>query len=128
MPKYLLQVGYTSEGWAALIKAPQDRAEAVRGAIEKMGGKIDSFHLAFGKYDVIAIVDMPDNVTAAAFAMSVAAGGACNAVRTTPLLSTADGVKAMKKAGASQYRPATVAAPKATARSNGRAKVPARAR
>ena len=39
MPHYLLQVAYSIEGWKALVKKPQNRIEAVRPAIEKLGGK-----------------------------------------------------------------------------------------
>jgi hypothetical protein len=53
---------------------------------------------------------MPDNVNAAAIAMSFAAGGACKAVQTTVLLSVEEAVEAMKKASQSGYRPATAAA------------------
>jgi uncharacterized protein with GYD domain len=103
----LLQVGYTPEAWAAMVKKPQDRIEAVRPAVEKMGGKVVCGYLAFGEYDIVAILDMPNNVSAAAFAMAVAAGGACNKVKTTPLMSTREGVDAMKRASGSTYRPAT---------------------
>ena len=112
MAFYLLQVGYTPEAWAAMVKKPQDRIEAVRPAVEKHGGKVVSGYVAFGDYDVVAILDMPDNVSAAAFAMAVAAGGACNKVKTTPLMSTQEGVEAMKKAGGSAYKPATARAAK----------------
>jgi uncharacterized protein with GYD domain len=107
MAHYLWQVGYTPEGWAALVKNPQNRIEAVRPAVEKLGGKIESGWFAFGKYDIVAIVQFPDNVSAAAMAIAAAAGGACRAFRTTPLLSPAEGVEAMKKASATGYKPAT---------------------
>ena len=41
MAHYLLQLSYVPETWAALILNPQDRGEAVRGPIEKLGGKIE---------------------------------------------------------------------------------------
>jgi uncharacterized protein with GYD domain len=107
MPSYLLQVSYSAEGLAAMIKRPQNRAEAVRKPIEKLGGKMGSFWLTFGDYDVVAIIEMPDNVSAAAFALAIAAGGACKSVKTTPLLSVEEGMAAMKKAGGSGYKPAT---------------------
>ncbi len=107
MPRFLQQVAYTPEGWQALIKNPQNRIDAVRPAIEKLGGKIETAWFAFGEYDVVLIVDMPDNVSAAAIAMAFAAGGACKGVKTTPLLSTAEAVEAMKKAGTAGYRAAT---------------------
>ena len=106
MAHYLLQVAYTPEGWATLLKKPQNRVEGVRPAIEKLGGKIVGAWFAFGDHDVVLIVDMPDNVSAAAAAIAFAAGGACKSVKTTPLISAEDGVEAMKKAGASGYQPA----------------------
>ena len=75
-----------------MVKKPQDRVEAVRPAIEKLGGKLLSGYLAFGKYDLIAITEMPNNVSAAAFSLAVAAGGAVSNLVTTPLMSTKDGI------------------------------------
>jgi len=92
---------------AAMIKRPQNRGEAVRKSIEKLGGTIGGFWMSFGDYDVVAIIEMPDNVSAAAFALAAAAGGACKSVKTTPLLSAEDAMEAMKKAGTSGYKPAT---------------------
>ncbi len=105
MPSYLFQVSYSAPAWAAMIKQPQDRVEAVRKAVEKLGGKVGSFWLTFGDYDLVGVLEMPDNASAAAFAMAVAAGGACKDVKTTPLLSLAEGLEAMKKAGNSGYKP-----------------------
>lgn len=104
MAHYLLQVGYTPEAWASLIAKPHDRIEAVRPVVEKLGGKITNGWFAFGDYDLVAIVDMPGNVEAAAFSLAAAAGGAVRAIKTTPLLTTAEGVEAMKKASASGYK------------------------
>jgi uncharacterized protein with GYD domain len=109
MPHYLHQVAYSREGWEALVKKPQDRVEAIRPAIERLGGKIKEAYFAFGDYDVVVITEMPDNVSAAGLAMAFAGGGACKAVQTTPLLSTAEAIEAMKKAGQSGYNPVTSA-------------------
>ena len=107
MSHYLLEISYTPEAWAAMLKNPHDRAQAVEATIKKLGGSVERFWMAFGKYDIIGIVEMPDNVAAAAFAMAVSAGGACKNVRTTALLSVKDGIEAMKKAATSGYKPAT---------------------
>jgi uncharacterized protein with GYD domain len=107
MPLYLTQVAYTPEAWRALVDNPQDRIESVRPAIEKLGGRIVNGYLAFGDYDAVVIAEMPDNVSAAAFAMAIADGGACKASKTTPLMTTSEGIEAMKKAAKSPYRPAT---------------------
>lgn len=104
MAHYLLQVAYTPEGWADLIANPQDRINAVRPVVEKLGGKIQHGWFAFGDYDLVAIVEMPSNVEAAAFSLAAAAGGAIRAIKTTPLMTTAEAMEAMKKAAKSGYK------------------------
>jgi len=42
MPLFMHQVAYSPEGWTAIISNPQNRIEAVRSAIEKLGGKVVS--------------------------------------------------------------------------------------
>ena len=81
MPSYLVQVAYTPDAWAAMVKQPQNRLEAVRPVVEKLGGKWEHAWLAFGEYDIVGVVELPENTDAAAFSMAVAAGGACKAFR-----------------------------------------------
>ena len=107
MAHYLLQVAYTPEAWASLTKNPQDRIEAVRPAVERLGGKIQGAWFAFGEYDIVAVFEMPDNVSAAAISIAFSAGGAVKSVKTTPLMTVAEGIEAMKKAGGTGYRPPT---------------------
>ena len=106
MPNFLLQVSYSTATLAALIKKPQDRIAAVSKSIEKLGGKIEGGWLSFGDYDVVALLDMPDNVSAAALSIALGAGGGCKDVKTTPLMTVDDSVLAMKKAGTCGYKPA----------------------
>ncbi|HWS47275.1 MAG TPA: GYD domain-containing protein, partial [Acidimicrobiia bacterium] len=40
-----------------------------------LGGSLESFYFAFGDDDVLVICDLPDNETAAAFAMETSASG-----------------------------------------------------
>ncbi len=109
MPQYLMQVAYSAEGWAALVKNPQDRTQVVRQPIENMGGNVQNFWFSFGDYDVVGVVEFPDNVSAAAIAMAFAAGGACKTVRTTPLLTSAEAVEAMRRASKAGYASAVAA-------------------
>ena len=106
MAAFLFQVAYSPDGWKGLVQEPQDRLEAVRPAIEQLDGTLIAGWLCFGEYDVIVIADFPDDTAAAAFSMAVSAGGSVKSIRTTPLISTADGIKAMEKAQASSYQPA----------------------
>src|SRR4051812_50049877 len=78
MPKYLIQASYTLEGVKGVQSAGgSSRRDAVAKVAESVGGRIESFHFAFGDHDVYTIVDLPDNESAAAVALTVnAAGGA----------------------------------------------------
>jgi uncharacterized protein with GYD domain len=105
MPRYMLQVAYTPEAWAVLVKQPQDRIEAVRPAVKKLGGKIETAYFSFGDYDLVAIVNMPDDISAAAFSIAASAGGSVKAIKTTSLMTMREGMQAMRKAKRSTYAP-----------------------
>jgi uncharacterized protein with GYD domain len=98
MARYLLQAAYTPEAWAAQIQSPADRTKVLQPLLEKLGGKFVETYFAFGEYDIVTIVDLPDNVSAAAFSLTASAGGAIKAVKTTPLMTIEEGLQAMRKA------------------------------
>jgi uncharacterized protein with GYD domain len=81
MPRYLIHGSYTVDGIKGVLKeGGTSRRAAVESAIKALGGKLEAFYFTFGEGDVVAIVEGPDNATAAAFSMGVAASGT---VRTT---------------------------------------------
>jgi len=90
MPKYLVEATYTSEGAKGLLKGGGSaRRKAVEDGMTATNGKLETFFFAFGDRDAIIIVDLPDNVSAAAISMAVKASGALH-TRTTPLLTPED--------------------------------------
>ena len=99
MAQFLVQVAYSSEAWATLVKNPQNRIPAVSAVVKKLGGKLLQGWLSFGDYDTVVVMEMPDNVSAAAFAAAIAAGGACKSVKTTPLLSAGRRSRGDEKGG-----------------------------
>jgi uncharacterized protein with GYD domain len=107
MAHYLVQLAYTPEAWAAQLKDPKNRVEIVRPLLERLGARFEATYMAFGDYDIIFIMEAPDTVSAAAIGMTVMAGGAVKAYKTTPLLSIEEGITAMRKGGeaAGIYRP-----------------------
>ena len=103
MPKYLYQVSYTAEGAKGLLKeGGSKRRAAAEGLVKSLGGKLEAFYFTFGESDALAIVDVPDNVSAAAGALTVTAAGAVR-IKTTVLLSAEELDQAAKKSAA--YRP-----------------------
>ena len=103
MPKYLVQASYIGDGVQGLRK---EGGTALRAVVEKacssVGGKLDAFYYSFGESDVVTIMDLPDNVTAAGVALLVAASGTIDI--TTTVLLTPEEVDAAVKVGG-DYRP-----------------------
>ena len=103
MAKYLLEVSYTLDGMRGLkAEGGSARVTAATELIESVGGKLESFHFAFGGTDVYVVADFPDNASAAAAGLGVCAGGGASA-RTVALLTPAE----MDTAAAKEttYRP-----------------------
>jgi uncharacterized protein with GYD domain len=87
MPKYLLQVSYTLEGIRGLkAEGGSARRKAAEGAVESVGGSLESFYFALGDSDVVVIADFPDNSAAAASGIAIGAGGGAR-TRTVALLT-----------------------------------------
>lgn len=105
MAFYMIQASYSVQAMASLIKNPQDRSAVVKSMIEKADGKLHGFWFSFGDQDLVAIAEVPDNVGAVALAMAIGSSGAMSSYKTTPLLSVAESVAAMKQAAAVGYQP-----------------------
>ena len=76
MPTFMVQASYTSPAWNKLVQRPENRMEALRPVVEKLGGEIIAWYYAFGDYDVVVLFDVPSNINAAAFSMAIAGSGA----------------------------------------------------
>jgi len=99
----MIEASYSQEGVEGVKnKGGSSRRDAVAQMAESLGGKLESFHFAFGDADAYVIVDLPDNEAAAAAALAVNAAGGAKA-KTTVLL-TPDEVDAAAKLSAG-YRP-----------------------
>lgn len=97
MSKYLVQASYTAEGVKGLTKdTASGRKAAVAHAIESLGGKVETLYFSFGEYDILAILDLPDNAAAARFALRAASTGQVS-VKTTPLLAPEEVDRALLK-------------------------------
>ncbi len=97
MAKYLIQGSYSVDGIKGVLKeGGTGRRAAVEAATKSMGGKLEAFYYTFGEDDVFGIADIPDNVTAAAFSLIIAATGTVR-TRTTVLLTPEEIDQATKK-------------------------------
>jgi len=105
MSLYLTRFSYAPATWAKLIQNPEDRRVAATQYIEAVGGKLHGFWYAFGEHDGYTLWEAPDNVSMAATALAIGAGGALSSLQTTVLLTVDETLAAMKKASSIKYRP-----------------------
>ena len=103
MARYLMRVSYSAKGTEGLLKVGgSNRRQEVERLLKQAGGSLEAIYWAFGEDDVFAIADLPDNVTAAAVALSIAKSGAVS-LTTTVLLTAEEIDEATKKQV--DYRP-----------------------
>jgi uncharacterized protein with GYD domain len=88
-----------------MIEKPEDRRNAARAYIESVGGKLHGFWYAFGERDGVNLWEAPDNVSMAAVALAIGAGGALSSIETTVLLEVEDLMGALGKAKSIRYKP-----------------------
>lgn len=100
MAYFLYEGAYSQEGWASLLAEPKDLAEALRPSIEGFGGKVVACFLAVDGHEPIGFVEFPDDISAAAWSMSISARPGVASARLRPLITTQQGAEAMRKAHA----------------------------
>jgi uncharacterized protein with GYD domain len=104
MPKYLWKASYSPEGVKGVAsEGGTGRLEAVRTAVESVGGTLECFYFGFGEADAYVIADLPDNEAATAVALTVNSTG--RAYVQTVVLMTPDEVDAAAKREVN-FRPA----------------------
>jgi len=85
--QYIILVNWTEQG-VSQVKDTVQRSERVRQAAQQLGGDMSAIYWTIGRYDVVAIIEAPDDQTAAAIGLRAAGTGA---VRTETLRAfTAD--------------------------------------
>ena len=100
MAKYMWTGSYTAEGSKGVIaEGGSSRKAAVEKMLATVGGKLECFYFSFGSDDVVIVVDAPDNVSAAAVGLTVAASGAVKG-KLTVLLTPDEIDQAAKKSPA----------------------------
>jgi uncharacterized protein with GYD domain len=103
MSKYLIHASYSTEGIKGILKGGGSaRRAAIQEAAQSVEGRLEAIYFGFGEHDAFAILELPNNVSAAALALVVNASGAARA-KTTVLLTPEEVDQATKSTV--RYRP-----------------------
>jgi uncharacterized protein with GYD domain len=74
MPTYISLINWTEKG-VADFKSTVDRAEAGKALAGAFGGALKEIYWTLGPYDIVVTSEAPDDESAAAFALTLAAQG-----------------------------------------------------
>lgn len=90
MVTFLFQIRYTTEGVRGVIKdGGRARADATRGFMEALGGRIVHQGFTFGEFDSVLIVELPSEAAGVAAAFIGRSAGT-NDVRTTRIYDVSE--------------------------------------
>ena len=103
MALYMCTFGYKPEVWAGLMRSPENRKEIVGKALEEVGCSLKDLWYAFGEGDGFALIEAPDNKSAAGIAIAITSSGAFRKFETTPLMTQAEALEAMQFAAGVHY-------------------------
>jgi uncharacterized protein with GYD domain len=81
MPTYIALLNWTADGIQQVKKSP-NRLDEGRKAFKKMGVKLKDTYLTMGRYDLVCILEAPDDET---FAKAVLTLGSKGATRSETL-------------------------------------------
>ena len=96
MPTYELRWMFKDTAIKAMADRPHDREPPARELIESFGGKMHHYYFMLGEYDGLAIVEFPDNASAAATSMRASVSGAFARFETHPLMTAQEAQRAMQ--------------------------------
>jgi uncharacterized protein with GYD domain len=74
MPTYIMLSNWTDQGIRQVKDSP-DRLDAARRLCEQHGARITDFYMTMGTYDLVIVIDAPNDDVYARLAISIAKGG-----------------------------------------------------
>jgi uncharacterized protein with GYD domain len=74
MATYITLANFTDQG-IHTVKDSTKRADAVKEAAKKFGATMPQIYWTMGQYDLVAVVEAPDDMSATAFALAIGMAG-----------------------------------------------------
>ncbi len=74
MNTYIMLINWTDKG-AVDVRASPGRLDAAKKMLGELGGSFKSFYMTMGKYDLVAVVEAPDDEALARLLLKTGMGG-----------------------------------------------------
>ena len=94
MSQYILLINWTQQG-ISKIKESSDRYNSFKASVEKAGGKVIGGYYTFGEYDVIIIIEAPNDEVVMSLMLKVGSAGNVR-TKTLKAFTVEEGTKVIK--------------------------------
>src|SRR6476660_6194652 len=94
MTHYILLINWREQG-IIKIKDSSDRYNSFKASVEKVGGKLIGGYNTFGEYDVVIIIEAPNDETVMSLMLKVGSAGNVRS-KTLKAFSAEEGFKIIK--------------------------------
>jgi uncharacterized protein with GYD domain len=84
---YVVLLNWTDQGMRNVRESPK-RLDGAKKALKEMGGEFRQFYLTMGDYDMVAVVEAPDDAVMARFSLQL---GMLGNVRSRTLKAFSEG-------------------------------------
>ena len=74
MPHYILLINWREQGISKIKESP-DRYNSFKTSVEKAGGKLIGGYYTFGEYDVVIVIEAPNDETVMSLMLKVGSAG-----------------------------------------------------
>ena len=106
MARYLAILEVRGEAFGSLIKNPEDRKIATEPLLGAIGAEVEHYWFGVGTNTLYLVTNAPDDdINLEAITMLICASGIVQSINMVTLMTSAEAVDAMKKAGELSYRP-----------------------
>jgi uncharacterized protein with GYD domain len=92
---YILLINWTEQG-INRIKDSSDRFSSFKASVEKAGGKLIGGYYTFGEYDVVVIIEAPNDETVMSLMLKVGSAGNVR-TKTLKAFTAEEGMKIIKE-------------------------------
>ena len=95
MSHYILLTNWTQQGINTIKDTISDRYTSFKASVEKAGGKLIGGYYTFGEYDVVVVIEAPNDETVMSLMLKVGSAGNVR-TKTLKAFTAEEGIKIIK--------------------------------
>jgi uncharacterized protein with GYD domain len=94
LSQYIILINWTEQGISKINESP-DRYSSFKALVEKAGGRLIGGYYTFGEYDVVIIIEAPDDEVVMSLMLKVGSAGNVR-TKTLKAFTAEEGMKIIK--------------------------------